>query len=132
MWISSFSLRYQRTSKIRTFCERFDVPTAGDHVGEHDARVQRDADDARPPTDQVSNEVNLLLAFGLGPETDTTNEERPVDRTAGVRVRRSETGVVLQHQDLKLCEFFEEAQTLGLFGTGITSAVLEVVACIRG
>lgn len=96
--MSSVSMSFNRSSNRRlTFRQRLDVTTARDQVREHDARVERDADDARPPANDVTDEVDLLLALSLRPEADTADEEGPVDGAAGVGVRSGETSVVLQH-----------------------------------
>ena len=78
-----------------TFGEGFDIPATRNHVCEHDAGVQRDANNACPPADEVANEVDLLLAFRLGPETDTGYQERPDDGSTGVWMRRSQARVML-------------------------------------
>ena len=65
----------------------FNITTTRNHVRQHDASVQRDADDTAPlAAHEVANEVDLLLALLLGPETDTADEERPVNGYTSIRM----------------------------------------------
>ena len=97
-----------------TVVEGLDAASASNQVCANDADVRRDRDDARPPADDVANEVDLLLAIVLCPKADAAEEERPVDRAARIRVRRRQAGVVLDHEQLQLDELLEEVALLGL------------------
>lgn len=85
-----------------------DSTASGQQIRANDADVYRESDDTSPPPDDVTNQVDLLLGLVVGPEADTTQEERPVDRAAGIRMRSSETGVVLKHEQLQFGELAEE------------------------
>lgn len=70
----------------------------GQKVRADDADVNGQSNNACPPPNDVTDEVDLFLRVVLSPEADTTEKEWPIDRVAGVRVRCSETSVVLKHQ----------------------------------
>ena len=78
-----------------TICDRVVLPPACNKICTKNADVDAHATNGSPPPNQVTDEVDLLLAIVLCPETDTTDEERPVDRVTRVWMRRGESGVVL-------------------------------------
>lgn len=92
-------------------------------VSTKDADVDRETNDASPPADDVTSEVNLLVILVLGPEADSTDKERPIERTTGVGMRSGQTGVMLPHQELKLAELPEEVHFLGFLDGSIAAAV---------
>ena len=100
--------------KLRTVRNGLDASPPGQNIRTEDPDEDRRADHTRPPSNQVADEVNLLLSVVLRPERDAGDEERPVERSARVRVRRDEARVVLQHQDLQLAKLFEKVHLLGL------------------
>lgn len=57
----------------------------------------------------------MLTSLILGPETDTTEKERPLDRHTGVRVAAGQGVVVVEHGALKLKVFLQEGHRLDLF-----------------
>jgi hypothetical protein len=69
----------------------------------------------------------LLLAIILGPEADTSQGKRPVDRGASIGMRSSQTSVVLQHEELKLGKFSEEVHTPRLLVGRVIQAILKTL-----
>ena len=112
-----------------TFRDRFDAPAASEEVGTENADEDRHAERAREPSDQVADEVDLLLAIVLCPEADTTEKEWPVDRSTSVRMGGSQTGVVLQHEELEFTELLEEVQRLGCLDLDVGQSVVPVGIC---
>lgn len=72
-----------------------DFSPSRDKVCAKDTDVDAHATHSSPPSDQITDEVNLLLAIVLRPEADTTEKERPIDGSASVRVGSSQSGVML-------------------------------------
>lgn len=73
-----------------------EAPSSGQLVGSENSDEDRDRHDTKPPTDDVADHVNLFpLVTRSRPETDTAEEERPVDGARGVGVAVGEAGVVL-------------------------------------
>jgi hypothetical protein len=58
-------------------------------VGPENSNKDCDADDARPPANQIADEIDLLLSVVLCPKADAHEEEWPVDGITGVRMRCS-------------------------------------------
>lgn len=56
----------------------------------------------------------MLASLVLGPEADTTKEERPLDGDTGVRVAAGESIVVVEHGALQLKVLLEERHVLDL------------------
>lgn len=82
-------------------------------IGTEDTNVDGEGNGAGPPADDVTNEVDLLLRVIVSPEADTSEEEWPVDGGTGVRMRGSQTSIMLQHEELKFSKFAEEVHALG-------------------
>lgn len=114
-----------------TILKGIHVPPASHEVGTKDTNVDGKSHHADPPADHIAYEVDLLLVGTVGPEADTSEEERPVERTAGVRMRGGEASVVLQHEELKLSELAEEEHGFGLSGFVPRGSVLEFVVVWR-
>jgi hypothetical protein len=99
----------------RTFRNRRHPSSLGQLICSQHSHKDRKRHNAQPPTDGIANHIDLLLELArTGPERDAAEEERPVDRARGVRVRVGEAGVVLEHGDLQLEEFAEEVHRLDL------------------
>ena len=83
-----------------TSIERIHATAHRDLVREQDS--SKDSEDGRrePPPNRVSEEVNLLSRVVLGPETDSTQQERPLNRLRRVRVTGRERVVVVEHSTL--------------------------------
>lgn len=94
--------------RVRTWLNGSDPSPSGEHVRADDTDIDRHRNNAGPPANDISDEVDLLLALALCPEADTTQQERPVDGLTRIRMRRRQTRVVLQHQSLKLEELLEK------------------------
>jgi hypothetical protein len=93
---------------IHTIRDWLNSSSSSQEIGAKNADVDGERYNTGPPADDVAYEVDLLLGLVLCPEADPTQEEWPVDRIAGVWVRRRETGIVLHHQQLQLCKLLEK------------------------
>lgn len=69
---------------------------------------------SNPPTDGVTQEVNLLPGIVLGPEADTAEKEGPLVRVRGVRVAAGQLVVVPEHGPLQFKPLLQEWQRLDL------------------
>lgn len=98
-----------------TFGNRLHTTTTCQKISSQDTDENRNANNASPPAGEVTDEVDLLLAFILRPEADTADEEGPVEGTTGVWMGSGESGVVLQHQDLQFGELLEEVDRSRFF-----------------
>ena len=112
-----------------TICDRVVLPLACNKICTKNADVDAHATNGSPPPNQVTDEVDLLLAIVLCPETDTTEKEWPVDRSTSVRMGGSQTGVVLQHEELEFAELLEEVQRLGCLDLDVGQSVVPVGIC---
>ena len=122
----------QKQSDGRTFRNRSHATPLRELIGAYDANEHGQCDNAQPPADGVSDHVHLLsLLARASPERDTSEEERPVDRARGVRVRVGKPSVVLQHGDLQLEELAEEVHLLDGFGRGFRTMAIRHV-CNEG
>lgn len=108
-----------------------DVPATSKQVRAKNSNVDRKRDCTCPPTDDVANQVDLFLLCVLGPETDTTQEEGPVDGAACIWVGSGEPSVMLKHKKLQFGELLEEAHSLGLFWRNIGALLNIVSGCGR-
>ena len=69
---------------------------------------------SNPPSDRVTQEVNLLPSVALGPEAHTSEEEWPLEGLTSVWVAAGQGIVVKEHGPLKLKILPKEGQLLGL------------------
>ena len=113
----------KRTRSKLTIGDRDDSTPASQLIRTQDTNEDRQCHHASPPSDDVTNHVDLFLSVVLGPEADTTEQKRPVDGTTSVRMRRRETRVVLHHQELKFSEFAEEVHVFDWSGCDGLDAV---------
>lgn len=67
-----------------------------------------------PPSNRVTEEVDLAAGLVLGPEAHTTEQERPLEGLGSVRVAASQRVVVVEHGTLELKVLPEERHRLGL------------------
>lgn len=114
--------------RIRTWLNGSDPSPPSEHIRADDSNVDRHRNDAGPPADDVTNEIDLLLSLALRPEADTAQQERPVDGLTRVGMRRRQARVMLQHQSLKLEELLEEVHGLGFFDLDVGRAIKELFA----
>ena len=70
-------------------------------VSKKDTGVHSEKTAGKPPTDRVTEEVDLLASLVLSPEADTAKQERPLVRVAGIGVAAGELAVVVEHSALK-------------------------------
>ena len=56
-------------------------------VSKNNSHVDGEKNDTCRPSDCITDEIELLLSDILCPEADATDQEGPVGRTTGVRVR---------------------------------------------
>ena len=82
---SSISTLHEDYTKL-TFGNWIDCTATGDQICTKNTNIDGEGEYARPPSYQVTDEVDLLLALILGPEADSTEEERPIDRCARIRM----------------------------------------------
>lgn len=116
----------------RTSRDWREAATLRELVRAEDANKDAERHDARPPADDVADEVDLGPRDGAArPEADAAQEERPVDRTRRIRVRVGEARVVLQHEDLQLEELAQEAHLGGLARLLLRPHQVRLV-CARG
>lgn len=80
---SSISTPHEDDRKL-TFGDRVDCSATGDQICTENTNIDGEGEHARPPSYQVTDKVDLLLALILCPETDSTEEERPIDWCARV------------------------------------------------
>lgn len=93
--------------RISTTTERKLV--RGDNTNVHSQQRRR-----KPPPNRVTKEVNLRARIIVRPEADTTQEERPVERLASVRVAARQGVVVVEHSALDLEPLLQERHRLDL------------------
>jgi len=99
-----------------------------DEVADDHADIDEDTGRGRPPANHVANKVNLLLGVVLRPEGDAGEEVRPRNWIRSVRVRRSQAGIVLKHENLELAPLAEEVERLDLLLRLCFGTVADVVA----
>lgn len=99
---------------VHTLVESIDTTTLRELVGEKNTGKDGEQTAAQPPAKRVTKEVNLLARVVLGPETDTTEQERPLDGHAGIGVAAGESVVVVEHGALQLKVFLQERDVLDL------------------
>lgn len=66
-------------------------------IGTNDTGIDSQQTAGKPPANRVSEEVDLLASLILSPEADTSEQERPLVRLAGVRMAAGELVVVVEH-----------------------------------
>lgn len=86
----------------------------GKLVRSDDTSIDSQDTAGNPPTDRVTEEVDLLTGVVLSPEADTTEKERPLVRMGSVRVAAGQLAVVPEHGPLQLEPLRQERQTLDL------------------
>jgi hypothetical protein len=91
------------------------APASRQKVGSKDPDIDRQRNSARPPTNDVTDQINLLLVVVVRPEADTTEKEWPVDGIAGIWMRTGQSCIVLKHEKLEFGEFLEEVHLPGHF-----------------
>ncbi|KFY27218.1 hypothetical protein V493_03638, partial [Pseudogymnoascus sp. VKM F-4281 (FW-2241)] len=84
-----------------------------------DANVYGEEGRREPPSNGVTEEVNLRARLVVCPEADTAEEEGPVERLAGVRVAARQGVVVVEHGALDLEPLLEEGHRLDLAGLAL-------------
>ena len=78
-------------------------PTAQAHlISPNDAGIDGQQAACNPPPGWIADKVNLLTSVALGPETDASEQERPLVRVRRVRVAARELAVVQEHGALSL------------------------------
>jgi hypothetical protein len=97
-----------------TLVKSVNTTTLRELIGEKDTSKDGEQTAGQPPTYRVTEEVDLLASLVLGPEADTTKEERPLDGNTGVRVAAGEGIVVVEHGTLELKVLLEERYVLDL------------------
>lgn len=112
--------------------DRVEPTSSGQRIGTHNTNKDRECDDTYPPTDDVSDQVDLFFLFVVGPEADTAEHEWPVERPRRVRVVRGQSCIMLQHEDLKLNKFLEKVDMFNRFVLNHGRPVTEIVASAIG
>lgn len=95
-----------------------------DLIRSDDANVDGDETARDPPTDRVTQEVDLLAGIVLGPEAHTPEQEGPLVRLAGIRMAAGQLVVVPEHGPLQLKPLLQEGQPLHLFRRLLAAGVI--------
>ena len=77
-----------------------------------DAREHGEKTAGDPPADGIAKEIDLLAGVVLGPETDSSEKEWPLNRLTGVRMAARESIVVEEDGTLQLKVFHQEGESL--------------------
>lgn len=85
-----------------TIIERIHTTTERQLISRKDTSINGKKTASEPPTNRVSEEVDLLLGIGLRPETDTSQQEWPYEWLAGIGMAASQSIVVVEHRTLQL------------------------------
>lgn len=109
---------------ILTLVERLNAAAKGELIGSDDASKDSEKSRCQPPAKRVTKEVDLLAGIILGPEGDTTEQERPRDRLGSVRVRAGQSVVVVEHGALKFDVLAKEGQVLDLLHFLLVALIL--------
>lgn len=96
----------------RTLVKSVNTTTLRELVGKKNTGKDCEQTASQPPANGVTQEVDLLASLVVGPEADTTEKERPLNRNTGVRVAAGESVVVVEHGALKLEVLLEERNVL--------------------
>ena len=83
-------------------------------VSKKDTGVHSEKTAGKPPTNRVTEEVDLLASLVLSPEADTAEQERPLVRVAGIGVAAGELAVVVEHSALEFKPLLKEWNRLDL------------------
>jgi hypothetical protein len=97
-----------------TAVKRVNSTAEGDLVSKKDTGVHSEKTAGKPPTNRVTEEVDLLASLVLSPEADTAKQERPLVRVAGIGVAAGKLAVVVEHSALKLEPLLKEWNRLDL------------------
>ena len=116
----------QKREHERTILDGIQPAPPRKHIRNYDSNVYTDADTANPEADQVPDHVYLLAGVILCPKADSTEAERPFNRIARVGVVRRQPSIMLQHENLKLEELFEEGARFDGLRLDLHSAVSEI------
>lgn len=104
----------ERKEELLTSIERINTTTLRKLVGADDTSKDGKQTAGQPPAKRVTEEVNLLSGIILGPEADTTEQERPLDWHTGVRMAAGQSVVVVKHGALELKVLLQEGHRLWL------------------
>lgn len=102
----------KRVVQLLTVVQSIDAAAKGDLVGKDDTSIDGQQTARKPPTNRVSQKVDLLACIGLGPETHAPEQEWPLVGLAGVRMTTSQLTVVPEHCALQLEPFLQEGHRL--------------------
>lgn len=112
-----------------TIFDRVQASSTGEQICADNTDKHGQGHSTRPPSKQVSNHIDLLVQVVVGPERNTAQAKRPLDRIGSVRVFRCQTGIVLKHENLEFDKFLDKASAFCLFSLNVDSTVAEI--CTR-
>lgn len=109
---------------VLTVVQSINASAQGDLISQNDTSVNSQQTGRQPPSDRVTNKVDLLAGVVLGPEADTTQQEWPLVRMAGIRMAAGQLAVVVEHGSLQFKPLAEERQRLDLAFRPLSAGVV--------
>lgn len=106
---------------VPTFFKSVDSTTESELIGSEDTDKNREQTAAKPPSNGVSKEVDLLSGVVLCPEADTTKQEGPLEWLTGVRMAARQGIVMVEHGSLEFEVLLQETHWLDLAGFLVAS-----------
>lgn len=93
-------------------------------ISSNNTSVDREQAASNPPSNGIAQEVDLLPGVVLCPETDTTEQEGPLEGLGSIRMTASQLIVVPEHGPLELEPLCQEWKGLDLSLELLTSLVV--------
>lgn len=128
--------KHIRSSIIRvphklTFGNRMDASPPRQQICANDSDKNGKTDDTGPPSNDITNHINLPLCLVLGPEGDTRKQEWPVNWTTSVWMRSCQTSIMLELKNDEFCVFAEEVHRLNDFGFSVAFTLKDILSIYK-